>query len=151
MLTRLRRRNAATARSASFGLTEVAAYVESLSIAGVNIEDSSAEKLIDPGVHEAKVTAIKDANTDMSVNARIDTCWLDQQADTTLQRAHEYAIAGADSSSPAPQTPPNYVDLRTISPFPSTFSLTRPSAAENSASDASVPAPCPTVRRSTPR
>jgi 2-methylisocitrate lyase-like PEP mutase family enzyme len=77
---------------------EVAAYVESLGIDGVNIEDSSGEQLIDPERHAAKVTAIKRRTPGLFVNARVDTYWLGQHAtiDETLVRARAYTSAGAD-------------------------------------------------------
>ena len=77
---------------------EVAAYVEGLEIAGINIEDSVSEQLIEPDLHAAKISAIKNADPDVFVNARVDTYWLKQHADidSTLERAHEYVIAGAD-------------------------------------------------------
>lgn len=80
---------------------QVAAYVAQLAAAGasgINIEDSTEEKLIAPGVHAAKVTAIKQRNPDLFVNARVDTYWLGQDAtpQATLTRAIQYVQAGAD-------------------------------------------------------
>jgi 2-methylisocitrate lyase-like PEP mutase family enzyme len=77
---------------------EVAEYVASLGVAGINIEDSTAERLIDPAAHAAKVAAIKRRNPDVYVNARVDTYWLHHDADVpaTLARAHAYVEAGAD-------------------------------------------------------
>jgi 2-methylisocitrate lyase-like PEP mutase family enzyme len=77
----------------------VAAYVESLGdVAGVNIEDSTAERLIAPEAHAAKVAAVKARSPDVFVNARVDTYWLHQQetVEATLERALAYAEAGAD-------------------------------------------------------
>jgi 2-methylisocitrate lyase-like PEP mutase family enzyme len=76
----------------------VAAYVASLGVAGINIEDSSAELLVAPDAHAAKVTAIKRAAPDVFVNARIDTYWLGEDATVaaTLERAAAYVEAGAD-------------------------------------------------------
>jgi 2-methylisocitrate lyase-like PEP mutase family enzyme len=76
----------------------VAAYVATLGVAGINIEDSSAERLIGPGAHAAKVAAIKRAAPEVFVNARVDTYWLDQDATVaaTLERATAYVAAGAD-------------------------------------------------------
>ncbi|GAA4554919.1 isocitrate lyase/phosphoenolpyruvate mutase family protein [Pseudonocardia xishanensis] len=79
----------------------VADYVATLSrsgVAGINIEDSSAEVLIDPARHAAKITAIKDRRPDLFVNARVDTYWLGQDAtpEHTLTRAEAYVRAGAD-------------------------------------------------------
>lgn len=77
---------------------QVAAYVAGLGADGINIEDSTDEHLIDPAAHAAKITAIKRRNPDVFVNARIDTYWLDQDANlaATLARASAYANAGAD-------------------------------------------------------
>lgn len=76
----------------------VADYVVSLDAAGVNIEDSSSERLIPPRVHAAKVAAIKERRPELFVNARVDTYWLGQDAEVgvTLERALRYVEAGAD-------------------------------------------------------
>jgi 2-methylisocitrate lyase-like PEP mutase family enzyme len=80
---------------------QVAAYVAELAAAGaagINIEDSSAEKLIAPEAHAAKVAAIKERCPGLFVNARVDTYWLGQEATprATLARAARYVRAGAD-------------------------------------------------------
>jgi 2-methylisocitrate lyase-like PEP mutase family enzyme len=77
---------------------EVAAYVESLDVAGINIEDSEAGQLIAPALPAAKVAAIKERSPDVFVNARIDTYWFHQDAtvEATVQRALAYVGAGAD-------------------------------------------------------
>lgn len=80
---------------------EVAAYVSALAavgVAGVNIEDSTAEALIDPATHAAKVTAVKRRCPEVFVNARVDTYWLGRDATVaaTLERAARYVEAGAD-------------------------------------------------------
>jgi 2-methylisocitrate lyase-like PEP mutase family enzyme len=77
---------------------EVAAYVAALGAAGVNIEDSTAEALIAPGRHSAKIAAIKLRAPDVFVNARIDNYWLGQDAavPAVLSRAAAYVDAGAD-------------------------------------------------------
>ena len=76
----------------------VADYVARLPIAGINIEDSTDGKLIDPALAAAKVAAIKQRNPDVFINARVDTYWLQQDADTaaTIERALRYVEAGAD-------------------------------------------------------
>ena len=76
----------------------VADYVASLPIAGINIEDSTGEKLIELDAAAAKITAIKRRNPDVFINARVDTYWLNQQANpaTTIERALHYVDAGAD-------------------------------------------------------
>ncbi|MGW8672016.1 isocitrate lyase/PEP mutase family protein [Streptomyces niveus] len=78
---------------------EVAAYVSALvAVAGVNIEDSTAETLIDPAAQAAKVAAVKGRCPEVFVNARVDTYWLGQDATlaATLERAARYVEAGAD-------------------------------------------------------
>lgn len=80
---------------------EVAGYVARLAevgVAGINIEDSTAEALVEPEVHAAKVVAIKRRCPEVFVNARVDTYWLgrDATAGATLARAERYEQAGAD-------------------------------------------------------
>jgi 2-methylisocitrate lyase-like PEP mutase family enzyme len=77
---------------------DVAGYVARLCVAGVNIEDSTAETLISPQAHAAKVAAIKARTPDVFINARVDTYWLHQEetVDATLERACAYVEAGAD-------------------------------------------------------
>jgi 2-methylisocitrate lyase-like PEP mutase family enzyme len=77
---------------------EVAEYVSGLGVAGINIEDSTDEKLISPQAHAAKVAAIKQLSPDVFINARVDTYWLNQEANVaaTLDRAAAYVEAGAD-------------------------------------------------------
>jgi 2-methylisocitrate lyase-like PEP mutase family enzyme len=77
---------------------EVAAYVSELPAAGVNLEDSTAGRLIEPATHAAKVAAVKQHTPAIFVNARVDTYWLQQRAtlDETLHRARLYIEAGAD-------------------------------------------------------
>jgi 2-methylisocitrate lyase-like PEP mutase family enzyme len=80
---------------------DVAAYVAglaSLGVAGVNLEDSTAERLVEPRSFSAKVAAVKDAAPDVFLNARIDIYWLhqDESVEATLTRATTYVDAGAD-------------------------------------------------------
>ena len=77
---------------------EVADYVGRLPVDGINIEDSTAEALIEPEVHMAKIAAIKAQSPGMFVNARVDTYWLGERAEVgeTLARAALYVEAGAD-------------------------------------------------------
>lgn len=77
---------------------EVAAYVAALGAAGINMEDSTGETLIDPAAHAAKIAAIKQRAPEVFVNARIDNYWLQQDATVTavLRRADAYTAAGAD-------------------------------------------------------
>jgi 2-methylisocitrate lyase-like PEP mutase family enzyme len=93
---------------------EVAEYVAGLGVAGVNIEDSTAEALIDPTLHAAKVAAIKNRCPDMFVNARADNYWLKQDAtvNDVLKRARIYIDAGADGIFAPGVTDPD--ELRTL-------------------------------------
>ena len=77
---------------------EVAGYVATLPVAGVNIEDSTAERLVPPAAHAAKVAAVKRRCPGVFVNARVDTYWLGQDAtvESTVDRAARYVRAGAD-------------------------------------------------------
>jgi 2-methylisocitrate lyase-like PEP mutase family enzyme len=76
----------------------VADYVAQLPVAGINIEDSTDERLVDPALAAAKVAAIKQRNPGLFINARVDTYWLHQEANTatTIERALRYVDAGAD-------------------------------------------------------
>jgi 2-methylisocitrate lyase-like PEP mutase family enzyme len=76
----------------------VAGYVADLGADGINIEDTTDEKLISPQVHAAKVAAIKKHSPEVFINARVDTYWLNQDANVsaTLKRAEAYVEAGAD-------------------------------------------------------
>jgi 2-methylisocitrate lyase-like PEP mutase family enzyme len=76
----------------------VATYVSDLGAAGINIEDSTDVKLIGPQAHAAKVAAIKKRSPEVFVNARVDTYWLNQDANVSamLNRAEAYVEAGAD-------------------------------------------------------
>jgi 2-methylisocitrate lyase-like PEP mutase family enzyme len=77
---------------------EVADYAARLGVAGINIEDSTAERLVAPHAHAAKVAAVKERSPGLFVNARVDTYWLGADADvrSTLERATAYVQAGAD-------------------------------------------------------
>jgi 2-methylisocitrate lyase-like PEP mutase family enzyme len=76
---------------------EVGDFVASLGVAGVNLEDSTNEELIEPAKHAAKIARIKAAAPDVFVNARVETYWLKKDAtvETTLERARAYVDAGA--------------------------------------------------------
>jgi 2-methylisocitrate lyase-like PEP mutase family enzyme len=90
---------------------QVADYVARLPADGINIEDSTAEKLIDPAQHAAKVLAVKRLSPDIFVNARVDTYWLGQDATitATLDRAAQYVAAGADGIFVPGATDPDVV------------------------------------------
>lgn len=76
----------------------VADYVGRLGVDGINLEDSTAERLIAPDLHVAKIVAIKALSPQLFVNARVDTYWLGEDANVraTLDRARQYVAAGAD-------------------------------------------------------
>jgi 2-methylisocitrate lyase-like PEP mutase family enzyme len=100
---------------------EVADYVSGLGVAGINIEDSTDEKLISPRVHAAKVAAIKQLSPEVFINARVDTYWLDQEANVsaTLDRATAYVEAGADGIFvPGATDPADLRDLTANIPLP---------------------------------
>lgn len=99
----------------------VAAYIGDLDVAGINIEDSTAEKLIPAEAHAAKVSAIKRRRPDLFVNARVDTYWLAQDAtlEATVQRAARYVEAGADGIFvPGPSEPGLVRELAQTIPVP---------------------------------
>jgi 2-methylisocitrate lyase-like PEP mutase family enzyme len=95
---------------------EVAGYVADLAplIAGINLEDSTAEALVDPERHADKIRAVKDRTPGVFVNARVDTYWLKQSAtpEETLRRAARYVAAGADGVFVPGATDPDL--LRTL-------------------------------------
>ncbi|HEX3790621.1 MAG TPA: isocitrate lyase/phosphoenolpyruvate mutase family protein [Pseudonocardiaceae bacterium] len=103
---------------------QVAEYVAELAavgVAGINIEDSSAEALISPDAHAAKVSAIKRRSPELFVNARVDTYWLGQDATpgATLTRAEAYVRAGADGVFvPGASEPAVLRDITTALPVP---------------------------------
>ncbi|MDG4825776.1 isocitrate lyase/phosphoenolpyruvate mutase family protein [Asanoa sp. WMMD1127] len=100
---------------------EVADYVAGLRVAGVNLEDSTGGRLVEPAAHAAKVAAVKARNPDVYVNARTDTYWLGQDAtlSATLERAAAYVEAGADGVFvPGATKPAELRDLAANLPVP---------------------------------
>ena len=98
---------------------EVAEYVASLDVAGVNLEDSLAGRLVDPARHAAKIAAVKARVPDVFVNARVDTYWSAQDVPDTLARAQSYVDAGADGVFvPGPITRDALRDLAAAIPVP---------------------------------
>ncbi|MGN6127695.1 MAG: isocitrate lyase/PEP mutase family protein [Humibacter sp.] len=77
---------------------EIATFIDELSVAGVNIEDSKNGALVDVALHAAKLAAVKAAVPHVFLNARIDTYWFGIQAtpEETLERAKAFVDAGAD-------------------------------------------------------
>jgi 2-methylisocitrate lyase-like PEP mutase family enzyme len=99
----------------------VADYVARLAADGVNIEDSTAEKLVHPRRHAAKVQAIKYLSPGVFVNARVDTYWLGEDASVsaTLDRAARYVDAGADGIFVPGATDPEVLrELTSAIPLP---------------------------------
>jgi 2-methylisocitrate lyase-like PEP mutase family enzyme len=87
----------------------------------VNIEDSTAERLVPPEAHAAKVAAIKRRCPGVFVNARVDTYWLGQDAtvESTVDRAARYVAAGADGVFVPGATDPDVLrDLTAAIPVP---------------------------------
>ena len=76
----------------------VADLVPLLGVAGINLEDSTAGRLVDPGRHADKVAAVKERSPEVFLNARVDTFWLGERASVpeTVDRALQYVEAGAD-------------------------------------------------------
>jgi 2-methylisocitrate lyase-like PEP mutase family enzyme len=93
---------------------QVAEFVDLLGADGVNLEDSTEGKLVSPGIHAAKVRAVKRRSPELFLNARVDTYWLGQQATMaeTLRRATAYVDAGADGIFAPGVTEP--ADLREL-------------------------------------
>lgn len=93
---------------------QVADFVAELAVAGVNIEDSTANRLVDPAAHAAKIAAVKRRAPRVFVNARVDTYWLgeDFSVEATLRRAAAYVAAGADGVFVPGATEPD--DLRAL-------------------------------------
>jgi 2-methylisocitrate lyase-like PEP mutase family enzyme len=79
-------------------VAELVAHLATLGVAGVNLEDSTAGHLVDPGAFADKVVAVKRRSPAMFINARVDNIWFGEQAtvDAVLLRARAYADAGAD-------------------------------------------------------
>ncbi len=77
---------------------QVAAYVDQVGADGVNLEDSTDGRLVEPAAFAAKVTAVKARTPDVFVNARVDTYWFhqDDTVEATVARATAYVDAGAD-------------------------------------------------------
>ena len=76
---------------------EVAGIVERLGVDGVNIEDATRGRLVDPEVHARKVSAVKGRCPDVFVNARTDVFWLEHgDLGEAVARAARYVDAGAD-------------------------------------------------------
>jgi 2-methylisocitrate lyase-like PEP mutase family enzyme len=99
----------------------VAEHVSHLGVAGINIEDSTNGELISPAAHAAKVSAIKKSSPELFINARVETYWLNQDANVsaTLERAETYVEAGADGIFiPGASLPSDLRQLTTNIPVP---------------------------------
>ncbi|WP_237048228.1 isocitrate lyase/PEP mutase family protein [Lentzea guizhouensis] len=77
---------------------EVAEYVASLGVSGINLEDGRGDHLNNPAEQAELITAVKRRTPGVFVNARIDTHWLgvDATISEVLTRAEHYLAAGAD-------------------------------------------------------
>jgi 2-methylisocitrate lyase-like PEP mutase family enzyme len=99
----------------------VAEHASHLGVAGINIEDSTNGELISPRAHAAKVSAIKKSSPELFINARVETYWLNQDANVsaTLKRAQTYIEAGADGIFiPGASRPSDLRQLTTNIPVP---------------------------------
>ena len=78
----------------------LAAELAAAGAVGLNLEDGRPDgSLSDPGLHQDKIRAIKQAAPDLFVNARTDTHWLAERPppiSATLTRVAAYREAGAD-------------------------------------------------------
>jgi 2-methylisocitrate lyase-like PEP mutase family enzyme len=78
---------------------ETVAEVIEIGAVGINIEDSSGGALIDPTAQAERIAAAREAavaaGIDLCINARIDTYFFGDPADT-VKRASTYTEAGAD-------------------------------------------------------
>ncbi|SHJ46596.1 2-Methylisocitrate lyase, PEP mutase family [Nocardiopsis flavescens] len=75
----------------------VAEFVAGLGVDGVNIEDGTRGRLIDPALAARKISAVKEAAPGVFVNARTDVHWLGgTDLHAALARLAAYAEAGAD-------------------------------------------------------
>lgn len=98
---------------------EVADFVASLGVDGVNIEDATDGALVAPATHAAKVRAVKQRSPDVFVNARTDVFWLGEgDLDEAMRRARVYVDAGADGVFL-----PGSLDLTTIEAFVAAISV----------------------------
>ena len=78
--------------------SEVAQYVATLPVAGVNLEDSTNGRLVEPALMAGKISAVREQRPTIVINARVDNFWLGQEAtvEAVLARADRYVTAGAD-------------------------------------------------------
>jgi 2-methylisocitrate lyase-like PEP mutase family enzyme len=95
-------------------VAELVAELHEHGVAGVNVEDSTAGRLVDPRAFADKVATIKEANPGVFLNVRVDTYWFhqDDNPEATLARASAYQDAGADGVFLPGATDPDL--LRTI-------------------------------------
>ncbi|TDO49414.1 2-methylisocitrate lyase-like PEP mutase family enzyme [Kribbella sp. VKM Ac-2527] len=80
-------------------VAETAAEVIDIGAVGINLEDSASGALVDPGVQAERIAAAREAavgaGLDLCINARIDTYFFGDPAETA-SRAKLYTDAGAD-------------------------------------------------------
>ncbi len=82
-------------------VAELAAELEALGVAGINLEDGRpGGALVAPERHAAAVAAVKARAPGLFVNARTDVLWVDPAGDVAeaRERARRYAAAGADGA-----------------------------------------------------
>lgn len=79
--------------------SDVGRYVLSLGADGINLEDSTDHRLVDPNLVAEKLHAIRESSPNVFINARPDCFFLDEKATVPefLARALRYVDAGADS------------------------------------------------------
>lgn len=79
-------------------VADLVARLASVGLAGVNLEDSTDGRLVDPAAFADKVAAVKRRTPAIFLNARVDNIWFGEEAtvDAVLHRAGMYADAGAD-------------------------------------------------------
>lgn len=79
-------------------VADFVAQLAALGAAGINLEDSTAGRLVEPAAFAAKVAAVRRRSPEVFINARVDNIWFGEQAtvDAVLHRAGIYADAGAD-------------------------------------------------------
>lgn len=79
------------------GVAELAAELERMGIAGINLEDGlPSGGLADLEYQQRLIRAVKEAAPSLFLNARTDTRWLPGHAEQTADRVAAYEDAGAD-------------------------------------------------------
>ncbi|MEY7971593.1 isocitrate lyase/phosphoenolpyruvate mutase family protein [Saccharomonospora xinjiangensis] len=96
-------------------VADLAVWLADLGVVGINLEDGAGPgRLVDAGLHAAKVAEVRARVPRLFVNARVDTYWVDAERtiSATLARAERYRDAGADGIFvPGRLTAPEIADL----------------------------------------